>query len=276
MNRSIKQILVDATEAIRQSGSTTPRLDAEVLLSHVLNNDRCWLVAHDDHELSDSEISSFNELIKQRTKSVPIAYLTGYKEFYGRDFKVSPNVLIPRPESETIIDLLKEHPTALQGKPKLVDVGTGSGCLGITAKLEIPELEVSLIDISSSALDLARENAKTLNADVSFILGDLLENYHQKADIIIANLPYVDRDWQVSTDTQHEPDLALFARENGLELINKLIVQIPSKIKKDGFILIEADPRQHEEIIDHASKNNLQVIKVLDFIVALSPRKHPV
>ena len=135
---------------------------------------------------------------------------------------MSPQVLVPRPESEAIIELLKE----LGVSGKLLDIGTGSGCLGITAKLEIPKLNVILSDIIQPALRVARQNAEKFQADVALIKSNLLRAVPGKFDIIIANLPYVDRSWQRSPETNHEPALALFAKDEGLALIYQLIYLI--------------------------------------------------
>lgn len=183
----------------------------------------------------------------------PIAYIVGHKEFYGRSFKTTPAALIPRPESEAIIELLGQiipnDLSILPGALRLVDVGTGTGILGITAKLEWPELDVTCIDISNHALSLAKENADDLGAEVRFLRGDLLRGYASPVDIIVANLPYVDRGWQVSPDTHAEPELALYADGHGLALIAELIGQAELLLKTGGYLILESDTRQHEAII---------------------------
>ncbi|HMH70242.1 MAG TPA: HemK family protein methyltransferase, partial [Candidatus Saccharimonadales bacterium] len=196
------------------------------------------------------------------------------KEFYGRLFRVTPATLIPRPESETIITLLSEMisknssllPTAPQ---QLVDVGTGSGCLGITAKLEIPELEVTLLDISRHALTVAEYNAKKLGATVAAHYSDLLSNYPLRADFIVANLPYVDTTWLRSPETNYEPQTALFAAEGGLHLIKRLIGQAEAHLSPHGSLLLEADPRQHAEIVTIAKSNGYSKREIRDFIIVL-------
>src|SRR5206468_4895380 len=125
----------------------------------------------------------------------------------------------------------------------LVDVGTGTGCLGITAKLELPELDVTLTDISNHALQLAKENAASLHADVHYLKLNLLHGYTSPIDIVLANLPYVDKDWKVSPDTAAEPQDALFAPDNGLALIFRLIQQASTLVTVKGYLLLESDPR---------------------------------
>jgi release factor glutamine methyltransferase len=190
--------------------------------------------------------------------------------FYGRQFITTPAVLIPRPESETIIDILKEIllPTTYYLLPtKLIDIGTGSGNLGITAKLEFPSLDVTITDISADALKVATLNAKALQAEITALQSDLLLNYTEKADIIIANLPYVDKVWERSTETNYEPDLALFANNHGLALIEKLITQSTDCLLPGGYMLLEADPVQHELITKFATKKGFRLINQQNYIL---------
>ncbi|MCA9339251.1 peptide chain release factor N(5)-glutamine methyltransferase, partial [Candidatus Saccharibacteria bacterium] len=190
----------------------------------------------------------------------------GYKEFYGRNFTVNKNVLIPRPESEAIIDILKE----LSKPPQhILDVGTGSGALAITAALELPGSSVEACDIDRQALSVAKQNAMKLNTNITFFKSDLSLSSKKKYNYIMANLPYVDETWQTSPETKFEPSIALFAKDNGLELIKKLIVQSQEKLQKNGFLLLEADPRQHQEIIDFAKDYGFSLFKKQDYIVTL-------
>lgn len=217
----------------------------------------------------------------------PEAYKKGYQDFYGRDFLVSPDVLIPRPETETIIDKvkllagqsylpgIKAPARKLPENPLILDVGTGSSCVAVTLKLEIPEAEVIGLDISSKALHIARENAEKLGANVDFVQSDLLDNYHGGTpDVIVANLPYVDRDWEWldKEALDAEPELALYAPDRGLSLIFKLINQAKilwknSKDKK--WLILEADPCQHEEIIKYATERGISHVKTSGFILTL-------
>ncbi len=260
--------LRDAAEEFASAGIASALLDAEIILAHTLHRSRTWLHAHSDDVL-DARIEDIaNARAQLRLDRTPVAYIIGHKEFYGRLFKVTPSVLIPRPESEEIITLLKTY--APKGAHTLIDVGTGSGCLGITAKLELPELEVTLADISRHALKVAEANAETLNATVTLMKSDLLESIPAPYDIVIANLPYVDESWERSLETNHEPKLALFADNGGLKLINRLLEQLPGALTPDGIALIEADPEQHPQIIAAAKKYSLSHITTSGYIVALS------
>jgi release factor glutamine methyltransferase len=270
----INDWLNDAAALLFKAGISSAKLDAEIILAHTLRKNRTFLHAHNDERLTERQLEIADARILLRLDRTPVAYIVGHKEFYGRIFRVTPATLIPRPESETIITLLKESLPAnislLHEFPKkLIDVGTGSGCLGITAKLEIPELDVTLIDISHHALKVAERNAKDLGAEVTISQGSLLLEYPFDIDIILANLPYVDPEWERSPETDHEPDLALFASDNGLYLINKLIEQSATHLTSDGIMILEADPRQHQAIIRTAKNHRFAVREIRDFIICL-------
>lgn len=205
--------------------------------------------------------------------------------FYGRDFIVTPDVLMPRPETEQIIDKVKSlaglpilpgvKPSTrmLNNNPKILDVGTGSGCIAIAIKKELPETEVTGVDISSSALKIAEKNAKNLHADIELRPSDLLENCNEKYDIIIANLPYVDPDWDWldKESLSKEPDLALYAEDHGLALIKRLISEIKHK---PSYLILEADPCQHADIIDYAKKYGFQHTETRGFILTFTSNTH--
>lgn len=270
---SISQWLDNAARLLTAADISSGRLDAEIILAHTLYKGRTFLHAHANDPLASRSRAIADARLQLRLDRTPIAYIIGHKDFYGRPFHVTPATLIPRPESETIITVLKElndkKTIRTQKSKKLVDVGTGSGCLGITAKLEIPDLDVTLLDISQHALNIARDNAAVLGANVATKTSDLLSNYPFTATFIIANLPYVDPDWRRSPETQYEPDVALFTNDNGLYLIKKLIHLAPSYLEEHGYLLLEADPRQHADIIAHAKKHGLTRNSIREFVVTL-------
>ncbi len=269
---NIENWLTAASQQLVRAGIASARLDAELILTHTLRKSRTYLHAHGDEKIDSRYFDILDTRLALRLDRVPIAYIIGHKEFYGRSFKVTPATLIPRPESETIIDLLKERvnqpelPLSNQ-VPKLVDVGTGSGCLGITAKLELPELEVTLTDTSRHALSVAEENARSLQADVSTLKSDLLQGYPFTADFALANLPYVSQDWEVSPETRHEPKEALFAGNDGLALIYQLLEEAPSRLNPKGTLFIEADPRQHAAITTKAKSHDFNLVANRDFVL---------
>ncbi len=202
--------------------------------------------------------------------------------FYGRDFLISPDVLIPRPETELMIDAVLN----LVGKPYLpgvkpskaifpqnltiVDVGTGSGCIAITLKLELPDAKVVAADISEKALEIAKKNADNLGVKIEFLQSDLLEKVEIKSDLIVANLPYVDENWEwIDKEAlSQEPALALYADDGGLELIYKLINQVAERGVK--HLILEADPCQHERIVNYAKKKGLTLRETRGFVLYLS------
>jgi release factor glutamine methyltransferase len=272
--QAIKDWLAAAAARLKDAGIPTPRLDAEIILAHTLRKSRTYLHAHDDEQLEPRDLEIADARIELRLDRTPVAYIIGHKEFYGRPFKVTPATLIPRPDSETIITLLEELlPPAfslIHDTPKrLVDIGTGSGCLGITAKLEHPELDVTICDISNHALNVAKTNAKALGAEVIPILSDLLADYPFSPDIILANLPYVDPEWERSPETNYEPALALFAENDGLALIYKLIDEASPRIAANGLIFLEADPRQHKAITTYAKTRGFALRAARGFVVVL-------
>lgn len=270
VKKSIAHILEKATQQLQQSHCASPRLDAEVLLAHALGATREWLHAHDDDSPSSLVEKRFQAFLSRRAKHEPIAYILGRKEFYGREFIVTPDVLIPRPETEMLIDLVRETAQTHPGLKRLLDVGCGSGCIGITLKLILPDASVTLADISPKALAIARKNATRLNAKLRYVESNLLAHWLNHASLkqfdgIIANLPYVDRSWETSAETAFEPSGALYAQSGGLALIFELIEQSQMIIRPGGFLFLEADPEQHQAIIDHAEKHHFTYKNTRDY-----------
>lgn len=271
VSMDISTWLKDATKQFKDIGIDSNRLDAELILSHTLRKPRTYLHAHLEEELEPRRKDVANARLELRKERVPLAYIIGHKEFYGRRFKVTPATLIPRPESEDMISLFLELTAEEITTKRLVDVGTGSGCLGITAKLERPNLNVTLLDVDSKALAVAQKNSLQLNADVLTQRSDLLTKYHLPVDYIFANLPYVDRSWNgLSPELKSEPEQALFADEGGLKLIKKLLPQATKRIIAGGKLFIEADPAQHNEIITTAAKLGLQHQATRGYILLFS------
>lgn len=266
---TISDWLKVATKSLKNIGISSARLDAELILANTLRKNRTYLHTHLDEKIDPRRLDIANARLDLRLDRVPIAYILGYKEFYGRRFTVSPSVLIPRPESEDLISLFLELTASEITEKTLIDVGTGSGCLGITAKLERNNLSVILSDVSKPALKIAKKNADALKADVTIQQQSLLNGQIRPVDYIFANLPYVDKDWDVSPELKYEPDIALFAEGEGLKLILELISQAPRCLTSNGLLFIEADPCQHNRIINIAIKNGFKEEKRLNYILAL-------
>lgn len=201
------------------------------------------------------------------------------KDFYGYDFLVTKDILIPRPETEQLIDMVlslagvpylpgvKPTKRVLPEHPAILDVGTGSGCIAITLAKKLPEANITACDISTPALTVATKNAENLQANVNFCHSDLLNNIDFTPDLIVANLPYVDPDWPWldKEALSQEPSLALYADDHGLALIKKLIVQASTRHIK--HLILEADPCEHDEIIQYAEKYKYKLIKKMGYIL---------
>ncbi|MBQ2638365.1 peptide chain release factor N(5)-glutamine methyltransferase [Candidatus Saccharibacteria bacterium] len=211
----------------------------------------------------------------------PKAYREGVCDFYGREFLVSSEVLIPRPETEAAVDLVlrlagkaylpgvKVPPAVLPSKPRILDVGTGSGCIAVTVKKELPEAEVWACDVSRGALEVARENARRLGAEVRFLESDLLSDVSGRFDVAVANLPYVDESWRWLDKEAlgYEPRLALYAKNEGLEVIFELLKQVKGRT---SYLIIEADPCQHERIEKEIEKYNYKIEKINGYQILLA------
>ncbi len=249
---TIAEWLIANMIKLKDAGVDAPRRDCLVLLEDTIQKDRAWVVAHPEHPLDSKVIQQLDTLIAKRLKREPLAYIRGKAWFYGRFFTVDSSVLIPRPESEDFIELLKSTPPE-----KIIDIGTGSGALAITAKLEIPSATVIATDISSDALMIAQKNATAHSVDIQFVSGSLLEpmNDEQLLDsVIIANLPYVPDELITSPEITHEPKQALFSGSDGLDHYRKFWTQVEQASVKPEAILVESLESQHANMIPLAQK----------------------
>lgn len=240
--------------------SKTAQLDGEVLLAHVLNKDRSWLHAHSEDELSKEEKAKYSEYVNKRLLGEPVAYIVGFQEFYGRKFTVDSNVLVPRPESESFVELLKElaRMPAPQGIHHILDMGTGSGCLAITAKLEVSRLYVTATDTSKDALSVAARNALAFACPITFKEQSLLTSDKEGYDLILANLPYVPENMQDPSITR-EPDEALYSGIDGLDHYTKLFEQLADKHIR--YVMTESLVMQHKELKKLAEKARYRLEK---------------
>ncbi len=241
------------------------RNELEIILSKISGLSRTELILHEDKNLiNDEKLKELDTLVKKRASGTPMAYVMGYREFYGREFFVNEQVLIPRPETETMIDIVKR--IAEKDFPrkslKIVDVGTGSGCIAVTLKLELPDAEVLAVDNSVGALAIARKNAEELNADVKFLKSSLLEQVEGRCDIIVANLPYVDInwDWIDQKELAQEPKNALYAEDGGLALIFELIDQVVERAEHGAYLVLESDPSQQGRLAEYAVGAGMRII----------------
>lgn len=277
--QTIRGFLTMATKALQDVNIASARLDSEIILQHVLGLPRTWLLAHDEASIADDQWQQLCRLLYLRCQHCPIAYLTGRREFYGRDFYVNSQVLIPRPETEQIIELLGQLCHQQPDIRTVIDVGTGSGCLAITALLEHPELTVYACDISRQALEVAQRNARRLfdttsqQQSLHFIQSDLLSSIPAalRADVIMANLPYVDHDWpDLSPELAYEPAIALYDDQpESLGLIKQLIIQAQDHLTDHGYLILEMDRRQTKSAIQFATNHGYEVVVAHPFTIVL-------
>lgn len=229
----------------------------ELLLRHFSGLSRTSMLTMLREELDEQVWAIFQEAVKKHADGEPIQYIIGSEEFYSRRFEVNEHVLIPRPETEELVygTLKRLEKLFPDGNPvELVDVGTGSGAISVTLKLEKPSLKVTAIDLSDDALRVARKNADTLGAEIEFFHGDLLQPLilqGKKVDVVISNPPYIpiaDQEWMSDIVTEHEPHMALFAGEDGLDLYRRLMDELPVVVKEKALIGFEIGAGQGEVV----------------------------
>lgn len=240
----------------------SPRMNAEVLLMFTLGCDRAYLFAHPERELTLDEQARFEQVLAERAGGKPSQYITGHQEFWGMDFLVSPAVLVPRPETEHVIEVVLPLARAVR-HPRIVDVGTGSGCIALALAKELPHAEIHASDISQPALEIARANAARLNLDarVQFHHGDLLAGFEAASiDFVVSNPPYVGESDIVERQVfEHEPRNAVFAGKTGTEVIERLVPQAKQALKPGGWLVIEIgysiDAAVREHVLDWNAVN---------------------
>ncbi len=254
---TIGRLLNWTTEFLRDKGAESPRLDAEVLLSHARGCPRIELYTAFEEEAAEPLREAFRELVRRRAAGTPVAYLVEHREFFSLSFQVNPDVLIPRPESELLVvralDIAKSQ---AESEPfHIADVGTGSGVLAICLAKHLPQSTVTAIDISPAAIAVAEANAvqHSVSERVEFICGDLFEECPTAAryDVIVSNPPYVASEEMAALDTgvrDQEPALALDGGEQGVEVIRRLIPEAAQRLNPSGWLLIEVGPANAEQV----------------------------
>jgi len=257
---NIQNWLREASEQLKAVEIQSARLDSLLILENTLKKSREWVHSHNDEVLTRLQLKELHENLSKRENHTPLAYITGSKEFYGRDFKVNDSVLIPRPESEDLISLLLSIP--LPTPTTILDIGTGCGILAITAQLELPETTVIATDISSDALFVALENAHRLQAPVQFYEADLLNVANTiKPNIILANLPYVPDLLVTSEEVRAEPKIALFSGTNGTDHYSLFWKQLLSLSPRPNYIITESLKNQHDVMEPYANIAGYTVIE---------------
>lgn len=237
--------------------SDTPGLDAQVLVSHVIDRSRTWVVAHPEFYLSTKHVSLLQNYLNRCLEGEPLPYLLGHWEFFGLEFDVNSSVLIPRPETEQLVeqalDWLKLHP----GINKALDLGTGSGCIAISLAKNHPDLEITATDIDINALEVARSNAKKhrVEQNIQFVQSDLFGKVDGSFSLICANLPYIPTLHMAELRVaRYEPHSALDGGKDGLDLIKEVIIQSRTRVTHPGLLLLEIDSRQKEKVMNLANE----------------------
>lgn len=233
-----------AAARLQSAGLDAFRLEAQVLAAHVLNVDRSWVLAHPDESFNDLAGES---LLQRREAQEPLAYILGYREFYGRRFLVNSSVLIPRHETETVVEAALNH---LPQKGSLLDVGTGSGCIAITVALERPDCGVSAVDISKDALEVARLNAERLGAVVNFLESDLFGSVATTFDVIVSNPPYIGFEEPLESQVvDFEPHSALFASNQGMAIYERIAREAKKHLNTGGFVILELGDGRSGDVV---------------------------
>lgn len=275
----LKVILADSEQKLKKAGIGSARLDVLILLEDLLHKDRSWILAHPELEISLTNQKKLERKLARRATHVPLAYIRGHTEFYGRKFKVNRHVLEPRPESETMIELLKNllhhNSPVYKARPcNIADVGTGNGAIGITAALEIPGSLVDLYDISAGALAVAKHNTHLHELHLHVRKMNLLSRPLRPYHVILANLPYVPSGWKINEAAMAEPKIAIFGGKDGMEVYRKFFHQLHRFTWKPEFVLTESLPPQHQNLADIAYQNDFLLRQTEDFIQVFTPVKN--
>jgi len=261
---TVLEVLQSTTGYFQKRNIDSPRLNAEHLLAHVLGRKRIDLYLDFERRLPESELAPLRELVKRRGSGEPLQHLLGTVEFCGRSFRCDKRALVPRPETEQLVELLVSLFKSEIAYSRMADVGTGSGVIGLTLAAEFPKAQIVGTDISEDALMLARENAVRLDLldRVQFLRSNLLKNVQPDFDVIVANLPYVSTEdrQNLSREVLHDPEVALFAGARGDELVRQLIAQAPSWLRPGGILAMEIGIGQSETLMAALAEKNYRDI----------------
>lgn len=264
---TVSELIKEVISQLKQTGIEKPVIDAEVIISHVLNIERFMLIIEHDRKLTADEIKKITVLVKRRLNFEPLAYIICKKEFYSLDFFVNSNVLIPRQETELLVDLVLYY--AMQNATVL-DLGTGSGAIAISVKYNRTDLAVIASDISSKALEVAKKNSENLlgGNSIEFFSGNLFESFSQmRFDIIAANPPYINRNLSDSLQKElsFEPEIALFSEECGKKITARIIREAKHYIEEGGILIIEIGDGMRDFVMDTGEINGYTVTILSDY-----------
>jgi release factor glutamine methyltransferase len=259
---TVLEVLQATTAFFRKHDIENPRLNAEHLLAHVLGRKRIELYLDFERKLTETELGPLRELVKRRSEGEPLQHLLGSVEFCGLTFLCDTRAMVPRPETEELVESLKSE--IQDPKSEIVDVGTGSGVIALSLAAEFPEARILAVDVSDDALALAQENAirLDLSSRVEFLKSRLLETIERAFDLIVANLPYISTQDRhtLSREVLHDPEIALFAGARGDELVRELIDQAPTRLRPGGILALEIGLGQSEALFSVLTEKNYRDI----------------
>ena len=259
---TVLEVLQATTAYFKKRNVENPRLNAEHLLAHVLGRKRIELYLDFERKLTETELTPLRDLVKRRSEGEPLQHLLGTVEFCGHVFLCDKRAMVPRPETEELVEFLKSE--IQDPKSEIVDVGTGSGVISLSLSAEFPEARILAVDVSDDALALAQENAARLNLGdrVQVLKSRLLEKVEGAFDLIVANLPYISTQDRhtLSREVLHDPEIALFAGTRGDELVRELIANAPSRLRPGGMLALEIGLGQSEALLSALAEKNYRDI----------------
>jgi len=259
---TVLEVLQATTAYLKKHNVENARLNAEHLMAHALDRKRIELYLDFERELTETELEPLRELVKRRSEGEPLQHLLGTVEFCGLTFLCDKRAMVPRPETEQLVELVEAR--IENRESRIVDVGTGSGVIAISLAAKFPEAKILAVDISDDALALAQENAAMLNLKdrVQFLKSRLLENVEGAFDLIVANLPYISTQDRrtLSREVLHDPEVALFAGKRGDELVRELIDQAPTRLHPGGLLALEIGLGQSETLLSALAEKNYRDI----------------
>lgn len=266
MELSIAEALFEGSQVLRTAGVPESRREAGSLLAHVIQKDRTFLISRAEEKLDSKALHDFREVVERRASGEPLQYITGHQDFYGRAFRVTPDVLIPRPETE----LLVESALGLMNGSRFCDVGTGSGCIAVTLLCERSNSRGIGVDVSPAALVVAKENAIAQGVDqrIDFVVSDCFDSLPQGSpsfDLIVSNPPYVAAAVVAGLQREvkdHEPIVALTPGTDGLSIIRRLITEAPQFLGKDGHLLLEIGFDQGESVSELVEGSKFHLLEI--------------
>jgi release factor glutamine methyltransferase len=268
MNHSISEAILEASQILLRAGVPEARREAGSLLAFILGKDRTFLISHAEDQLHDDSLSQFRDSVERRAAGEPLQYITGVQDFFGREFRVTPDVLIPRPETELLVEAAIE--LVGDSTPLICDVGTGSGCIAVTLLCEISQARAVAIDKSPAAIEIAKLNAarQSVADRAEFLISDCfdsLDSTRHQFDLVVSNPPYVSAAMMPGLQREvrdHEPPIALSPGPDGLSVIRRLLDDAPGFLKSEGYLIMEIGFDQSEAVRGLIEENVWRLLEI--------------